>query len=188
MGITQVEKKIKCESKLSSKKLFAYGSDKPLTVAGSFIADVYTQKKCVTAEFFVVEERGQPLLGHKTATQLGILQIQENLNTSHVNFVESNSVPKDLKTEMKQQFPKVFNGIGKLNNFQLKIPISDSVQPVIQPVRRVPYNLRGKLEEKLKELEKLDIIEKVDGPSAWVSPIVVVPKKNSDIRVCVDMI
>jgi hypothetical protein len=44
-------KQIKCETKLSSKKLYAYGSDKPLTVAGSFIADVRVKDKCVSAEF-----------------------------------------------------------------------------------------------------------------------------------------
>jgi hypothetical protein len=46
-----------------------------------------------------------------------------------------------------------------------------------------------KAEDELKRLEELDIIEKVDGPTPWVSPIVVAPKpKNPDeIRICVDM-
>jgi hypothetical protein len=39
----------------------------------------------------------------------------------------------------------------------------------------------------LKELEDSDVIEKVQGPTLWVSPLVVVPKANSDIRICVDM-
>ena len=41
--------------------------------------------------------------------------------------------------------------------------------------------------DKLRELEELDIIEKVDTPSDWVFPVVVVPKANGDIRLCVDM-
>ena len=56
------------------------------------------------------------------------------------------------------------------------------VQPVAQPIRRVPYHLRDKLTNKLKELIELDIIEKVSGPSSWVSPVVVVPKPTGDIR------
>ena len=68
-------KQITCETKLSSKKLYAYGSDKPLTVAGSFIADVRVKDKCVSAEIFVVEEEGQTLLGHRTATEPGMLKI-----------------------------------------------------------------------------------------------------------------
>jgi hypothetical protein len=35
--------------------------------------------------------------------------------------------------------------------------------------------LRGKIEEKLDELLREDIIEKVDGPTPWVNPVVVVP-------------
>jgi hypothetical protein len=43
--------------------------------------------------------------------------------------------------------------------------------PVTQPHRRIPFHLRKKVEDELKRLEKLDIIEKVDGPTPWVSPI-----------------
>jgi hypothetical protein len=35
--------------------------------------------------------------------------------------------------------------------------------------------LRGKIEEKLDESLREDIIEKVDGPTPWVNPVVVVP-------------
>ena len=43
------------------------------------------------------------------------------------------------------------------------------------------------MENELDRLDKLDIIERVDGPTPWVSPIVVVPKKSGDVRICVDM-
>ena len=38
-------------------------------------------------------------------------------------------------------------------------------------------------------MESQDIIEKVEGPTPWVSPVVIVPKHNdpNDIRLCVDM-
>ena len=61
------------------------------------------------------------------------------------------------------------------------------VQPIAQPIRPVPYHLRYKLSDKLDELVELDIIEKVNGSSSWVSPVVVVPKPSGDIRLCVDM-
>ncbi|CAG2225151.1 unnamed protein product [Mytilus edulis] len=70
----------------------------------------------------------------------------------------------------------------------LQIPIDPDVEPVIQPMRRVPFNLRDKLGKKLDELLDLDIIEHVNEPSEWVSPVVVVPKcSGDDIRLCVDM-
>ena len=49
--------------------------------------------------------------------------------------------------------------------------------------------MRKKVEDELKRLEDLDIIERVEGPTPWVSPIVVAPKpkKPDEIRICVDM-
>ena len=47
-----------------------------------------------------------------------------------------------------------------------------------------------KWEAELQRLEDLDIIERVDGPTDWVSPFVVAPKpksKTNEIRICVDM-
>ena len=67
--------KIKCESRLSAKKIYAYGNTQPLSVAGSFIACVSVGDKSVDAEFYVVEEKGQALLGKTTAISLGILKI-----------------------------------------------------------------------------------------------------------------
>ena len=45
-------------SRMSNKKLFAYGSEQPLTVAGCFIAQVRAGGKNVKAEFFVKEQKG----------------------------------------------------------------------------------------------------------------------------------
>jgi hypothetical protein len=68
--------RVKCVSRLSDKKIYGYGSDKPLNVAGCFNANVSVNDKCVHADFFVVEEKGQALLGKQTALDLGILQIR----------------------------------------------------------------------------------------------------------------
>jgi hypothetical protein len=57
----------------------------------------------------------------------------------------------------------------------------------VQPIRRIPYRLREKLEKKLREDEQYDIVEMVDGPSRWISPVVAIPKKNDEIRLCIDM-
>ena len=65
------------------------------------------------------------------------------------------------------------------------IDLDKSVPPVVQPSRKIPYNLSQKLLEKLIELEENDIIEKVEGSTTWVSPLVIVPKRDSDIRIIV---
>ena len=86
-----------------------------------------------------------------------------------------------------REFPRIFNGVGKLKDFQAKLHIDESVEPIAQKLRPSPFGLREKIEEKLEELVNQDVIEQVQGPTPWVSPVVVVPKPTGDIRLCVDM-
>ncbi|XP_045170892.2 uncharacterized protein K02A2.6-like [Mercenaria mercenaria] len=77
-----------------------------------------------------------------------------------------------------------------MKDTEVKLYVDKNVQPVTQPHRRIPFHLRKQVEDELQRLEKLDIIEKVYGPTDWVSPIVVAPKpksKTNQIRICVDM-
>ena len=90
------------------------------------------------------------------------------------------------KAHPAHRYPALFRGVGKLKDFKLTIPIDPDVRPVAQ-VRKIPFALQGLVERKLKELLDQDIIEQVSGPTPWVSPVVCAPKKNGDIRLCVDM-
>ena len=66
--------------------------------------------------------------------------------------------------------------------------MNKDVKPVAQLVRRLSFGLREKVDKKLDELLKADIIEEVHSGSAeWVSPLVVVPKPDRYIRICDDM-
>ena len=86
-----------------------------------------------------------------------------------------------------QKYKSCFEGLGKLKDFQLNIPIDPCVKPVVQSMHRVPFSLRDKLEKKLNELVDLDVTEKAEGPTPWISPVVVVLKPNGELHLCVDM-
>ncbi|CAC5369011.1 unnamed protein product [Mytilus coruscus] len=88
-----------------------------------------------------------------------------------------------------EQYKDIFHGLGKLKDTQVKIHIDNTVKPIVQPHRRIPFHVRKQVEAELERLERLDIIERVHGPTPWVSPIVVAPKPKSpgEIRICVDM-
>ena len=166
--------KVKCVSSKASKKLYSYGSHQPLQVAGTFIAEVSVGERVLSGvEFVVIENKGQALLGRETAIALGVLSLGTPVQ---VNSLEASTDGTKGASSVLEKCPGCSEGIGKLKDFQLKIPIDPEVQAVAQPIRRVPYHLRDKLSDKLVELVKLNIIEKVSGPSSWVSPVVVVPK------------
>ena len=61
--------------------------------------------------------------------------------------------------------------------------------PVAQQQRRIPFHLRTKVDKELNRLLEEDIIERVPDMEAteWISPVVIVPKKDDSIRLCVDM-
>lgn len=61
------------------------------------------------------------------------------------------------------QYPEVFQAVGKMKTKQISLYIDPKIQPVVQPLRWIPFNLRGPVEEKIKEL--LEIIEEVNGPT-----------------------
>ena len=81
----------------------------------------------------------------------------------------------------------MFQGIGKFKDYQLKLHVDPSVPPVVQKMTRVPFSVKDKVTAKINELLEKDIIEKVKGPTVWVSPVVVTPKPSGYIRLCVDM-
>ena len=60
------------------------------------------------------------------------------------------------------------------------------ISPVIQAPRKVPFALREKLKDELNRMMRLNIIDKVDGPTDWVSNLVIVEKPNGKLRVCLD--
>ena len=165
-----------------SKKLYAYGGQK-LEVVGQFKSELAVQETKVLTHFIVVK-RGRCLVGYSTATELGILHVgpvpksrAASCNTVGCPFVES----------LKAKFPGVFSGVGRLKNYQLKLHIDPQVIPVVQKMRRIPFSLKDKVTAKVNELLENDIIERVEGPTTWISPVVVAPKPSGDIRLCVDM-
>ncbi|MCG7866506.1 MAG: hypothetical protein JAY74_09055 [Candidatus Thiodiazotropha taylori] len=156
--------------------IYAYGSSTPLNVLGYFRTQVTFKSKTVGADFYVVQSKGRQnshcLLGATTAQALDMI---------HFAFTS-------LSPSIPDQFQSLFDGkMGKIDGVQVKLHIDQSVQPVSQRHRRIPFHVRKDVEAELQRLEDQGVIEPVSGPTPWVSPVVVVPKKSSGVRVCIDM-
>ena len=113
------------------------------------------------------------LLGKITATEMGVLKVSLNI-----------AMVTSKADSLKQQYPEVFEGVGKLKNKQISLDIGPTGKPIAQPYRRITFNLRGKIRNKTTELLDLGITEPVEGPAPWVNPVVIVPKNNGEIRLC----
>lgn len=148
----------------SDRTFKAYGGHK-LTVLGMFKASISVGRIGTNATFYIIAGDGQFLLGRDTAQVLEVLRIG-----SDVNAVKEG-----------REFPK-------MKGITISIPIKADVKPVTQAYRRVPVALEKTVNAKIQEMVEQGIVEKVNGPSKWISPLVVVPRGSSDkIRICVDM-
>ena len=162
----------KCVSGRSTKKLHT-----SVEVIGTFTTDLSLGSKSVSAEVSFINVQGEPLLGRESAVELGVLKLPVPLNC----------LARVDHSELTTRFKDIFTGIGKLKGFQLKLHIDERVQLLAQPLQRPAFSLKEKIEKKLDELLREDIIEQVEGPTPWVNPVVVVPKANGDVTLCVDM-
>ena len=173
--------KVKPPLQSSNTKVYPYMSDKPLDLCGKFKANISSGQHACLGTFYVINGPSDSLLSWKTSQKLKLIQIAHS-----VSDPESNDT---TQSEILDEFPEVVSGMGACKGKPVRIHVDPSVKPVAQPHRRIPFPVRKKVEEKLLELEKVDIIEKAEGPTPWISPVVIVPKpRNPDeIRICVDM-
>lgn len=175
-AITRSPKNKQLSLRPTLTKIYSYGSRSPLPVLGIFSANVES-RTCVTpTTIYVIKGENGCLLSYKTATELELISVIAQTDTS----VHVTTVPSAISsTQLCSEYSDLFDGIGKMKDFQVHFHIDPSVSPVTQPHQRIPFRLRRKLDTELDKLERQGIIEPVDGPTPWVSPLVVTPKPKN---------
>ena len=164
------------------RNLHVYGNG-CLPVIGKFEATIECHGQTVAETVLVMQGGGRCLLSSSAAKCLQVLKVGLEIASTATVY----SVHGDIESTA-DRFPKVFSGVGKLSGYQLKLHIDHKLTPVAQKPRQVPYTLKDKVQQRIEELLDLDIIEKVSGPTTWVSPAVFVPKPNKDeVWICIDM-
>ena len=156
----------------SSKSLVGPSQDK-LQVCGKFTGTLTYKSNSVKQEVYVVKGLRKPLIGRPAITALKLI--------SQVNTVKSG------QHKIVSQYPTLFKGLGTIKG-EYEIVLKKDARPyALATPRRIPLPLKGQVEEELKRMEALGVIRKVDVPTDWCAGMVVVPKNNNKVRICVDL-
>ena len=172
-------------------RITAYGGT-TLPVVGTVLLRVWRGDYRCRLDCKLVDHTNiRPLLGRKACIGMKIITYLDNdqLNKPHtgddpVYMVEGSAL---ISTDqLIQRYPLVFGeGVGQLEG-KYHIRVDTSVNPVQHAPRRVPVPLREVLRKTLEDLTRQSIIAPVQKPTPWVNSMVVVPKKNGTLRICLD--
>jgi hypothetical protein len=101
-----------------------------------------------------------------------------------------NPITYDMPTDIRAQFSSIveehcnlFRELpGHTSLMEHHIPTNGP--PAKVPPRRIPANYRTEVERQLRTMLEMGIIEESSSP--WMAPMVFVPKKSGELRLCVD--
>ena len=91
------------------------------------------------------------------------------------------------KETVLTRFPQLFSGLGQLQG-EYDIKLNSNATPfALSTPRRIPLPLMDQVKAELTRMEKQQIISKVEGPQTGAQGMVMVPKPNKKVRICVDL-
>ncbi len=144
-----------------------------LPAEGKFTGSLKSGSKETAEEIYVVRGLTKPLLGRPAIKQLHLIR--------RIAAVEK----RDLTPA--EQFPSLFEGLGKLEG-EYTVQLQEGAKPFASSTpHRVAIPLLGAVKQELQRMESLGVIVKVKQPMEWYAGMVVVPKPNGKVRICVDL-
>ena len=203
VGATGDEELKEMERSRGVSTLVAYGGSR-LTICGEAIIRVWRGGKSYKLACKLVDnDTLRPILGRRACIGMGILKYMDNdsiqqpdVRGARVFATEQQSVDRNplskedrnplSKEELVKRFPTVFTEKTGVLAGTHRIRIDQNAQPIQHAPRRVPVATRKKVQLKLDELEKDDIIQKVTVPTPWINSMVTVVKPNGKLRICLD--
>ncbi|GBM91354.1 Uncharacterized protein K02A2.6 [Araneus ventricosus] len=163
-------------AKLEPPDKILCGPDRnPLKTLGKFKTNIeYKGKRC-TEEIYVISNLQTCLLGKPALFSLGL---GPNLN----------SICQISAADPKAKFPELFKGLGVMKGcYSIKLK-PGAIPFAITCPRRVPIPLLKQTKAELERMVEEKVITPVLKPTEWCAPVVIVPKSDGNVRICVDLI
>ena len=108
---------------------------------------------------------------------------REQLGGSSIKSLQSSYNIDKLKKNFSAVFDK--NNVAPVKNILVKIDLKKEAAPAFVRPYEIPFMLRDAVKTELNRLLKEGIISPVKY-SNWASPVVIVRKKDGNVRLCVD--
>ena len=149
-------------------------SKQPLNCIGEFLGTVCHKDRTSTQNIFLVRSLKHNLLGLPVITALELV-------------LRLDAAAIDTATNYCKKIPSLFKGLGNLGD-PIEIHLKTGLIPhCLYTLRHIPLPLREGVKQELDRMESTGVIKKIDKPTQWCAGMVVVPKKEGKIRICVDL-
>lgn len=159
----------------SRKRLSTYDKVE-IKVYGEIKCDVAFKNRIARDQLFFVVDNDVNLAGRALMKELNYQWVQ-------VDMVQGNrSVSKC--TEIFDKYHAEEN--APILGYECSLQLKENAVPKYFKARSVPYHYKSKIEKELIELERCQIISKVEHAGDWSSPIVPVIRPSGSVRICVD--
>ena len=134
-------------------------------------------------------------ISEEEMAELGLAMLPHPADITGANMENAN-IGDQLSSNERQDLKKLlteYQSVFTEDSISIPPPIKNviididttGIIPVAQKPRRVSPQLQGKLKELLDKYQKAGLI--VPAISPWASPIILVPKKDGNLRLCVDL-
>ena len=142
-----------------------------LPVVGKVTCQLRTRELASEQEVYIIKNLEVPLLGRPAIKALEILKQLDSLSAK----------------ELKQQYGDRFTGLGNLEGeYTIRLKSEHTPFALTTP-RRIAVPLLPKVKEELLKMVTDGVISPVEEPTDWCAGLVVVPKPNGKVRICVDL-
>ena len=172
--------------------------------AGRLELQIRYRSVTVNTTVIVCPEHDGMLISWHTSRDLGFLPknypepIVSSVNTVSISAprslppgeIAAGQIP-EIRELILKEFSDVFRSSGELPMMSgppIKIELRpDAVPYSINGARPIPFAQRDTVKKMLDDMMQQGIIAPVTGPTEWCHPLVVAPKSNGKLRLCVDL-
>ena len=157
-------------------------ANQQLQCLGYIKANLSWGKKTVSQIIYVCRNMTTCLLGKPAIKALDMLRFSTESELSCC------SLGSQEGQDILNEFPEIFQGLGNIKGAPIHIEIQEDVTPYhLSTPRHVALPLLDPLKKELSRMEEMGVIRKVEEPTDWCHPIVLVKKENGSIRLCLDL-